>query len=78
LFILAVLGGEREQRRSGRVSWLALLGMCIGCYFTNLTTSLEVHFRRETWVMVIALTVIVVCQLIHSRKTVVPPPVLFQ
>ncbi len=63
LFILAVLGGEREHRRSGRVPWLALLGMCIGCYFTNLTTNLETHFRRETWAMLIALGVMLAYQL---------------
>lgn len=66
LFILAVLRGEPERRRFSAVPWLALLGMCVGCYFTNLTTNLETHFRRETWVMLSALSVILVFQLARS------------
>ncbi len=74
LFILAVLGGEREHRRSGLIPWLALLGMCVGCYFTTLTTSLDTHFRRETWVMVSALSVMLVYQLIRSARVAGPGP----
>jgi len=78
LFILAVLGGEREQRRSGLLPWLALLGMCIGCYFTNLTTSLDTHFRRETWVMVCALALILAYQLARSLRRPQPAAILTQ
>ena len=30
--------------------WLVVLGMCVGSYFTNLSTDAGLHFRYETFV----------------------------
>ncbi len=60
LFVLAVL--ER------RVQKLALIAMCIACFYANRTTALSVHFERETWAMVFALFVILAAQLAGSHR----------
>ncbi len=72
LFILVVLGRESVRRaerpRGDNVPWLVLTLMCVGCYFTNLTTSLDTHFARETWVMVAALVALLGWQVRRSLE----------
>lgn len=66
LFILVVLGRENEERGFGAFAWVVLLGMCIGCYWTNLTGDLNTHFRRETWIMLAAVLALVLWRLVES------------
>jgi hypothetical protein len=72
LFMLVVLGRERERSASGAIAWIALLGMCVGCYFTNLTSDLETHFHRETWTMLVAISVLVLWTLNESFRPRAP------
>jgi hypothetical protein len=56
MFLLVTLAAEHPVSLGPRTSWrgslvwLTLLAMCVGSYFTNLSTDGGMHFRTETWV----------------------------
>lgn len=56
-FLLVTLAGERRTNGEANVGgrgvlvWIALLAMCVGSYFTNLSMDLAEHFRLETIVL---------------------------
>lgn len=66
LFILVVLGRERQGSRMGAFAWVVLLAMCVACYFTNLTGDLNNHFMWETWTMLAAVTALVAWRMAES------------
>jgi hypothetical protein len=55
-FLLVTLAGEAPVASGlrttlrGTLVWLVVLTMCVGSYFTNLSTDAGLHFRYETFV----------------------------
>lgn len=55
-FLLVTLAGEAPVASGlrttlrGTLVWLVVLAMCVGSYFTNLSTDAGLHFRYETFV----------------------------
>lgn len=66
IFLLVVLGREREKSRTGALVWLTLLALCSGCYWAALTGELGEHFRRETYVLLWSSGVVLLFQLARS------------
>ncbi len=65
VFLLAVVGTEAP------VVWLALLAMCSASYWTSFTPDMGLHFRYDTYVLLITLGFIVVRDAIAKRPA--PP-----
>lgn len=71
VFLLAALGGEAkgEPSRAGTLVWLALLLMCVGSFFTSLTSDLGTHFRLDTGVLLTALGAVMAVKLFASLES---------
>jgi hypothetical protein len=72
MFLLVVLAQESRSRAPdvrGLLSWLALLLMCTASAYTNLPSDIAVHFRYDTYVVMITL-VVLVALFITARPTV--------
>jgi hypothetical protein len=63
LFLPATLGSPKKL-----FPWLALLAMCVGCFFTTQTPAIDLHFRQEARVMLAAVLGLVGWQLAQSLK----------
>ena len=71
VFFLAVLAEERpgaEVSRTGRVTWLLLLGMCVASFFTSFTGDVGAHFKMDTVVLLTTLVAIALLQLAATAR----------
>jgi len=79
--LLVVLAAEKRETQwladwRGSLTWVALLLMCFASFFTNLTHDTGAHFRQDTWVMLVALTVVTGAALVASFLRAAPQTLL--
>ena len=69
-FLLVVLAAEERGVVSlrGWLAWLAVLGMCVASYFTNVNPDMGVHFRQDTVVCFTTLAVLFALELGRPRE----------
>jgi hypothetical protein len=69
LYLLVVLGRERRI-----FPWVALLAMCVACYFTTLASGFEAHFDAEAADVLVTAAALIAWQLFRGRRAAVVDP----